>query len=154
MTDWLDILATPISVHLATRFLSDPAAGGVDLFLGTTRADRRPDGVELVALDYEAYDAMARRQLADLAAAARGRWPVVKLVVLHRVGRVPLGDASVLVGCSCPHRGEAFEATRFLIDELKRSAAIWKREVWADGAAGWVHPEASGERRQASGNSG
>jgi molybdopterin synthase catalytic subunit len=95
----------------------------------------------LVALDYQAYHEMARRQLADLAAEARRLWPIRKLALIHRVGRVPVGEPSVVIAVSCPHRGEAFDACRWLIDTLKKDVAIWKKEVWADGSGTWVHPE-------------
>ena len=77
----------------------------------------------------------------DLADRARSRWPVVRLSLLHRTGRVPLGDPSVLVAVATPHRADAFEACRYLIDTLKAEAAIWKKEVWSDGTGSWVHPK-------------
>jgi molybdopterin synthase catalytic subunit len=123
------------------KLVFDDEAGGVDLFLGTTRAETHPDGRTLVALDYEAYVEMAIKQMHDLAARARQRWPIRRLVLLHRVGRVDVGEASVLIAVSCPHRAEAFESCRFLIDTLKAEVAIWKKEVWADGSGTWVHPE-------------
>jgi molybdopterin synthase catalytic subunit len=138
MPDWIALLDTPLDVAAATTAVLHPRAGGVDVFLGTTRAERRSDGVELVALDYEAYTEMAVEQIHAIARDARTRWPVERLAMLHRTGVVGLAEPSVIVAASCPHRGEAFEATRFLIDELKRVAAIWKREVWADGETSWV----------------
>jgi len=108
------------------------------VFVGTTRAERHPvTGAALVALDYEAYAEMAERQLADLAAAARGRFPVLRIAIVHRVGRVAVGEASVVIAVSTPHRAEAFEACRWVIDALKKDVAIWKREVWAEGATTW-----------------
>jgi molybdopterin synthase catalytic subunit len=83
---------------------------------------------------------MAEQQLRDLARAARERFPIVKLAMLHRTGRVALAEASVLIAVSCPHRGEAFDACRFLIDALKKDVAIWKKEIWSDGSGTWVHP--------------
>ena len=93
----------------------DPTAGGIAVFLGCTRAETHADGRQLVSLDYETYEEMALKQMHDLAAGARGKWPIVKLVMLHRVGRVGLGEPSVLIAVSTPHRGEAFEACRWLI---------------------------------------
>ena len=130
----------PLDVAGATAFVHDPRAGGIAVFLGTTRAERRPDGAELVALDYDAYAEMAVAQLNDLAGRARARWPVVKLALLHRTGRVALGEPSVIVAVSTPHRADAFDACRWLIDSLKAEAAIWKKEVWSDGTGSWVHP--------------
>lgn len=139
-TDWIAILPEPLPTADIAAFVHDPAAGGIDVFLGTTRAERSEHGAELLALDYEAYGDMAMRQLRSLADRARERWPIIKLALLHRTGHVALGAPSVIIAVSTPHRAEAFEACRFLIEELKRDVAIWKKEVWADGAGTWVHP--------------
>lgn len=146
MKDWVEIVDGPIDVDRAVRFVFDPAAGGVDVFFGNTRSDRNERGAELVALDYEAYEEMARGQLVELVRRARERWPVVRVALLHRVGRVELAEPSVVVAVSCPHRGEAFEACRWLIDTLKVDVAIWKKEVWGDGSGSWVHPTQQGDR--------
>jgi molybdopterin synthase catalytic subunit len=132
----------PYRLNSATtvEFVTEPSAGGIDVFLGTTRAERNADGRELVALDYEAYPEMASAQLNDLAKRVRQRWPVLKLALLHRTGRVAVGEPSVLIAVSTPHRAESFEACRWLIDTLKKDVAIWKKEVWADGNETWVHP--------------
>lgn len=137
-TDWIDILDHPLPIDDAIRFVHDPAAGGIDVFLGTTRAETNPDAKPLVALDYEAYSEMAMKQLADLARRAREQWPIVKLALLHRTGRVALAEPSVLIAVSTPHRTDAFEACRWLIDTLKAEVAIWKKEVWSDGTGTWV----------------
>lgn len=115
------------------------AAGGIALFLGTTRAEAAAAGGaggsgELVALDYQAYEEMAEKQLRKLAEEAQRRWPICRLVVWHRVGEVRVGEASVIVAVSTAHRGEAFDACEFLIDELKKMAPIWKKEVFERGA--------------------
>jgi molybdopterin synthase catalytic subunit len=133
--DWLDLLNTPLSVADATAFVTAPAAGGIDIFLGTTRAEG-----SLIALDYQAYESMARKQLADLAHHARENWPVIRLAILHRLGRVPIGEASVLIAVSTPHRADAFDCCRWIIDQLKKEVTIWKQEIWATGEPSWVHP--------------
>ena len=138
--DFTAVLATPLSVTMAVDLVADLAAGGIDVFLGTTRGETHADGRQLVALDYEAYLEMAEQQLRDLAKRAREKWPIVKAAILHRIGRVEVGEASVLIAVSAPHRSEAFEACRWLIDSLKQEVAIWKKEVWADGSSSWVHP--------------
>jgi molybdopterin synthase catalytic subunit len=115
-----------------------PAAGAVVLFLGTTR--ELTAGRQTVALDYEAYREMAERELANLEAEARRRWPVIECSIVHRLGRVPPTEASVAIAVSTPHRRDAFEAGQWLIDSLKRDVPIWKREQWADGTQEWVHP--------------
>lgn len=140
MNDWLEILATPLPVAETVAFVQDGRAGGVGVFLGTTRAENSPSGAALAALDYEAYGEMAATQLRDLAERARARWPIIKLAVLHRVGRVACGEPSVVIAVSTPHRSECFEACRWLIDTLKLEVAVWKKEVWADGSGSWVDP--------------
>jgi len=138
--DWCEILATDLPTAKAVAFVQDDRAGGIGIFLGTTRAETSPTGQSLLALDYEAYGDMAARQLTDLAAEARLRWPILKLVILHRTGRVPLAHPSVLIAVSTPHRAESFDASRWLIDTLKADVAIWKKEIWSGGHGTWVHP--------------
>lgn len=128
----------PLDYAAAIAATSESSAGAVDVFIGTTRAETRADGVSLVALDYESYAEMAIEQMRSLASDAENRWPIARVVLLHRIGRVAVGEASVLIAVSCPHRSQAFEACRFLIDELKKSVTIWKREVWADASTSWV----------------
>ncbi|HUG92795.1 MAG TPA: molybdenum cofactor biosynthesis protein MoaE [Planctomycetaceae bacterium] len=113
-------------------------AGAVVLFLGTVRemtGERRT-----LALDYEAYPEMAAAKLAELEAEARRRWPMTNVAMMHRLGRLDLGEISVAVAVSSPHRQDAFDAGRFLIDTLKVTVPIWKRENWSDGTTEWVHP--------------
>ena len=131
--DGIDIrfFADALDVAAAVAAVNAPHAGGIDLFIGTTRAQQHPERGELVALDYEAYEEMAVCELRRLAESARSQWPVVRLVMWHRVGRVAVGEPSVVIAVSCPHRAEAFEACRFMIDELKKSAPIWKKEIYA-----------------------
>jgi molybdopterin synthase catalytic subunit len=143
MDDLIQITPAPIATSAADA-VRDPSCGGIAVFLGCTRAQRHPDGRELLALDYEAYADMALRQMRDLADAARQKWPIVKLLMLHRTGRVGLGEPSVLIAVSTPHRSEAFEACRWLIDTLKQDVAVWKKEIWADGSGTWVHPNEQG----------
>jgi molybdopterin synthase catalytic subunit len=138
--DWIDIVATPLAAQEAIRFASDAHAGGIAVFLGTTRGEKNAQGQELEALDYEAYLEMAVPQLRTLAQAARSQWPIVKQVILHRTGRVGLSEPSVVVAVASPHRHEAFAACRFIIDAIKADVAIWKKEIWADGSGTWVHP--------------
>ncbi len=136
-SDNINLSFEPISVDPMVNS-PDSHVGAVCTFLGTTRAEKRTDGVALIALDYEAYEHMALEQLHDLARRARERWPIEALTMLHRVGRVKVGEPSVLIAVSTPHRAEAFEACRWLIDTLKKEVTIWKKDVWDDGATGWV----------------
>lgn len=138
--DWVEILATPLPTAKAIDFVSDVRAGGIALFLGTTRAEKNAQGQDLQSLDYQAYQEMALPQLHTLAQAARSQWPIVKQAILHRTGRVELSQPSVLIAVASPHRHEAFAACRFIIDAIKADVAIWKKEIWADGSGTWVQP--------------
>jgi molybdopterin synthase catalytic subunit len=130
-----NLLAEPLSVERAYSFVGSPAAGAVVLFTGTVRnsSDDRP----VQGLTYEAYAELAESQLQGLAAAICERWPVTAVWLEHRTGDLAISEPAVVVAVSAPHRGEAFEAARWGIDELKATAAIWKQEHWADGGARW-----------------
>ena len=128
----------PIDYHALTESVRSTQSGAVVLFLGTVR--ELTDGRRTLALDYEGYPQMAEAKLAELEAAARSKWPIDRVSIVHRLGRLELGDISVAVAVSCPHRKAAFEAGQFLIDELKVSVPIWKQENWSDGTTEWVHP--------------
>jgi molybdopterin synthase catalytic subunit len=134
----IEITDDPIDHAALTDRVRSPLAGAVCSFLGTVRemtGDRRT-----ASLDYEAYPAMALKTLADLEAQARVRWPILEVAIVHRLGHLGLGEISVAVAVSCPHRHQAFDACRWLIDTLKEVVPIWKKEVWADGSEEWVHP--------------
>ena len=135
--DWIALSPEPLDTGKALQFVSDKRAGGLAVFLGLTRAEQNPAGQPLLALDYEAYPEMAEPQLHDLARRARERGPILKLALLHRVGRVGLTEPSVVIAVSTPHRAEAFEACRWLIDTLKSEAAIWKKEIWEGQPGTW-----------------
>lgn len=121
-----------------TEAVRSPNAGAVVLFLGTVR--ELTNGRKTSALDYEAYPEMAEVKLHELETQARERWPIDRVALVHRLGHLDLGEVSVAVAVSCPHRHQAFDAARFLIDELKAWVPIWKKENWADGTTEWVHP--------------
>jgi molybdopterin synthase catalytic subunit len=127
-----------IDYHALTEQVCRPDCGAVVTFLGTVRD--LTDGKVTTALDYEAYPAMAEKKMAEIERDTRERWPVGDMVMVHRLGHLDIGDVSVAVAVSCPHRGQAFEACRFAIDRLKELVPIWKKENWADGTAEWVHP--------------
>lgn len=117
---------------------SQPQAGAVVLFLGITREFTGP--AQTTQLSYESYRPMAERELAKLEEAARERWPLVECQIVHRLGLVPIAEASVAIVVSSPHRDAAFEAGRWLINSLKQNVPIWKQEHYADGSEEWVHP--------------
>ena len=116
-----------------------PDAGGVVSFVGRVRDHAR--GHEIEHLEYEAYPSMAEKEMEKIADEAASRWPGTRVAIAHRVGRLEIGDAAVVVVAASAHRGEAFEACRFAIDTLKVTVPIWKREVATDGAY-WVDDHA------------
>lgn len=135
---WVALIQGPLDTNQADAFVRDEDAGAIVLFCGTTR--RRTDGRETVRLDYEAYEDMALATMQRLSETARERWPIRKLALLHATGTVAPKEASVCAAVSTPHRSEAFDAARFLIDELKRDVTIWKKEILVDGSEEWVEP--------------
>jgi molybdopterin synthase catalytic subunit len=139
----IELTREPIDTSALLQYVTTPQAGAVVLFLGTVRemtGQRRT-----LALDYECYPEMARAKMSQLADEACRRWPIVRCALVHRLGHLELGEASVAVAVSTPHRRDAFEAGRWLIDTLKVEVPIWKQENWADGTQQWVHPGCGGE---------
>jgi molybdopterin synthase catalytic subunit len=132
-SDWVAIGPDPLPVAAATAWASIPSAGAVVVFIGIVRdhAEGR-DGV--TALTYEAYETEAARVMTDIVGAARARHhDLGRVALLHRTGRLDLGEASVAVVVSSPHRAEAFDAARYCIDTLKETVPIWKQEHHAGG---------------------
>ena len=134
------LTADAIDYHSLTETVRRPDCGAVVTFLGTVRD--LTDGRVTTALDYEAYPGMAEKKMAEIEAETRARWPVGDMMMIHRLGRLDVGEVSVAVTVSCPHRAQAFEACRYAIDRLKELVPIWKKENWADGRTEWVHPGA------------
>lgn len=134
----IQLTDAPIDTAALLDLVGSRQAGAVVLFLGTTREFTH--GRQTASLDYECYPEMAEKKLTELEAEARRRWPIIECGVIHRLGHVPLGEASVAIAVSTPHRRDAFEAGQWLIDTLKQVVPIWKKENWADGATEWVHP--------------
>lgn len=133
-----------IDYHALTESVRDPHCGAVALFLGTVR-DLTGEFVT-VFLDYEAYGPMAEKKLAEIEAQVRKRWQVGNMAMIHRLGRLNVGDVSVAVAVSTAHRAEAFEACRFAVDTLKELVPIWKKENAPDGTGKWVHQSAPASR--------
>jgi molybdopterin synthase catalytic subunit len=130
------VTGEPIGADEAVAFVADPGAGGTCVFLGTVR-DSSPDG-EVTGLTYEAWDELATRRLEELGTEMLERWPLRKVALLHRSGELAIGEVSVVVACSAPHRAEAFDACRHGIEQLKRDVPIWKKEHLRSGASSWV----------------
>ncbi|MFD8598799.1 molybdenum cofactor biosynthesis protein MoaE [Kitasatospora sp. NPDC059646] len=131
----LAIRETPLSLDEVHAAVGDDAAGGTTLFVGTVRDHDGGKAVE--ALEYSAHPT-AVRELRRVAEKICADFPVRALAAVHRTGRLAIGDVAVIVAVSCPHRGEAFEASRRLIDDLKHEVPIWKHQVFADGEEEWV----------------
>jgi len=135
-SDWIDVTDGTLSVDRALAWASLPSCGAVVTFSGTVRDHSEGrDGV--TELEYEVFAEEAVRRLATVASSARARWTDIgRLVLFHRTGRLVVGDTSVVVVVSTPHRAEAFAAARYCIDTLKRTVPVWKRETWS-GGTGW-----------------
>jgi len=134
----IEITDRAIEPAVVIERVASTKAGAVVLFLGTTR--EFTDGRRTESLDYECYREMAEQKLAQLESQACCRWPLVGCAIVHRIGHLELGEASVAIAVSSPHRQAAFEAGQWLIDTLKQVVPIWKKENWADGTSQWVHP--------------
>lgn len=134
----IQLTSIPIDTAAVVQQVASTQTGATVLFVGTTREFTGER--QTACLDYECYGDMTQRKLAELEAEARQRWPIVGCVIVHRTGRVELGEASVAIAVSAPHRQEAFAAAQWLIDTLKQVVPIWKQEHWSDGTSSWVHP--------------
>jgi molybdopterin synthase catalytic subunit len=116
-----------------------PQSGGIDVFIGTVRDSTK--GKSVIRLEFEAYEPMALKEMEKIAAQAFEKWPVQKLLIHHRTGVLQVGEVPVIIAISCAHRDAAFEACRYVIDTLKQTVPIWKKEIFEDGEV-WVaaHP--------------
>lgn len=129
-----------VSQTIDTQALVDevvaPSDGAVLLFLGVVRNEN--EGREVNHLEYEAYVEMAEKIMEQIVAAARERWAVGEIRVVHRIGLLSIGEVSVAIAVASPHRGDGYEASRFIIEELKVRVPIWKREGYVEGETGWL----------------
>jgi molybdopterin synthase catalytic subunit len=133
---WILITSEPIGADEAVAFVADPTAGGSCVFLGTVR-DHSAAG-PVTSLTYEAWEEMAAERLEEIGGEMLEKWPVRKVALLHRTGDLRIGETSVVVACSAPHRAEAFDACRYGIERLKEDVPIWKKEHLAEGESHWV----------------
>ena len=124
-----------ISVEALLGQVQGPERGGTCIFLGTVRHD---DGV--TAIEYSAYDDMAVAEMTRMLDEARERWPDARVIVQHRLGLLPVGEASIAIVAAATHRDEAFAACRYVIEDVKKRLPIWKKEMHADGTSTWVDP--------------
>ena len=128
-----EITTEELSADEVVTRLADPDVGAVIAFVGVVRGST--DGREVRYLEYEAYPEMAEEVLQQIAGEVRERWKTIRdVAIVHRVGRLEIGETSVVIALSAAHREEVFEAVRYAVDRLKEVAPIWKKEVWTDGA--------------------
>ena len=130
------IVDEPIDVAALISAAQRPDCGAISTFVGTTRVDES-GGATVEHLEYEAYRPMADAKLEEIGAEIRERWDAREVAIVHRIGRVEPGEASVAIVVAAPRRGAAFEACRYAIERIKEILPIWKREVWSDGYV-WV----------------
>ncbi len=128
---------TPIDMPGLILTVSAPERGGIATFLGLVR--NHQDGQAVLRLEYSAYEPMAEAEAARIVAEAESRWPV-RIALSHRLGDLAVGDTAVVVVAASAHRTPAFEACRYVIEELKRRVPVWKKEYYADGTVKWVDP--------------
>jgi molybdopterin synthase catalytic subunit len=130
------IVEEPIDIGALVSAARRPDCGAVSTFVGTTRVDES-EGTSVEYLEYEAYRPMADRKLEEIGTEIEGRWDVRHVAIVHRLGKVAPGEASVAIVVASPRRGPAFEASRHAIERIKEIVPIWKREIWSDGYV-WV----------------
>ncbi len=133
------ISAESLDTQAIIRLAESAQAGAVAVFIGTVR--NKTKHKKVISLEYEAYEEMAIKKMEEIAQKAQQKWPIQALAIHHRVGKLAIGEAAVVVAVSTPHRRESFEACQFLIDTLKEVVPIWKKEIHEDGEV-WVaaHP--------------
>jgi molybdopterin synthase catalytic subunit len=129
------ITQTPIDMQELSDFVADPAAGAMATFVGMTRNTN--DGRSVTRLEYECYPGMAEKEMEKIAAEVLQRWPIKKIAMIHRLGRVDIGEASVAIAVSSGHRHAAFEACHYAINQLKETVPIWKKELYEGGEL-WI----------------
>ncbi len=130
---WITVTGGALAVDEVLAWVAHPGCGAIVSFTGTVR-DHSEGRPSVSALEYEVYPEQAVARLGDIATSARRQWPVIgRLALLHRTGRLHVGEVSVVVAVSTPHRGEAFDVAEYCIDTVKRTVPVWKRETWAGG---------------------
>jgi molybdopterin synthase catalytic subunit/molybdopterin converting factor small subunit len=141
--DCIRLTSEPLSERAVSDAVGDAGAGAIVLFSGVVRD--HTDGRRVKFLEYEAHAPMAEAKMREIATAAHDRWPTLKrIAIVHRVGRLEIGESSVMIAVSSPHRRDAFEACHFAIDTLKRTVPVWKKEYFEDGEV-WVGLQSASE---------
>lgn len=129
----------PLDTQAIIKSVESPEGGAVNVFIGTVRNATK--GKEVLKLEFEAYEPMATKEITNIVETAKSKWPLLKVAVHHRTGTMQIGDVPVVIAVSTPHRTTGFEACQYIIDTLKESVPIWKKEFFEDGEV-WVaaHP--------------
>ena len=135
MSNHVEITKNKINPSDVIELVSSPSSGATVMFLGTTRDNF--DGKKVEKLEYECYESMAIKEIEKLCVDIRSKWEVINLGIVHRIGEVPIGEASVIIVVSSEHRAEAFLAAQYGIDTLKANVPIWKNEFYSEGPAQW-----------------
>lgn len=134
--NFVELTLNPLDLTAISNQVADETCGAVSFFVGTTRNNF--EGQQVVSLEYECYEGMARKVMVQLCETIRAKWPDVKnCAIFHRLGCVPVKEASVVIAISSPHRQTSLDAVAFGINELKRNVPIWKKEVYADNESTW-----------------
>ncbi|MBD1391992.1 molybdenum cofactor biosynthesis protein MoaE [Mucilaginibacter glaciei] len=139
METQIEIFETPLNTQSCIEWIMSPASGGIDVFIGTVRNATK--GKMVLKLEFEAYKPMAISEMSKITQQAFEKWPVQKILIHHRTGTLQVGEIPVIIAVSAAHRDAAFDACRYVIDTLKQTVPIWKKEFFEDGKV-WVaaHP--------------
>lgn len=129
------VVRAPLDMQELVRYVTDPSAGAIATFIGTTRNNN--EGRKVIALDYDAYPEMAEKELRRIGDDAKKKWNIERMAIVHRIGPVEITEASVMIAVSAAHRDDAFQACRFAIEEIKKTVPIWKKEVFEGGEV-WI----------------
>ncbi|XP_005091783.1 molybdopterin synthase catalytic subunit [Aplysia californica] len=133
--DIVDVTEKKLSVDTITELVSDDTCGAVSLFIGTTRNNF--DNKEVLRLEYEAYEPMAKKKMLEVCASIRQQWQVHKIAMIHRIGVVPVKEASIIIAISSAHRKESLDAVQYAINTVKAVVPVWKKEIYADDSSSW-----------------
>lgn len=146
---WFQVTSETLDPQRLVDAVRKDESGAVALFYGVAR--NQSEGRRVCALEYDAYPSLAEKKLREVADEVRARWPITGIGVLHRTGRLAIGETSLLVAISAAHRQEAFEACRYAVDRIKEIVPIWKKEIWEDGDGAWVagHPVEAPQQAEA-----
>ena len=136
---WVEVTGEPLDAAAASAFVGTPESGAAVVFLGTVR-NHAPGKSNVSHLEYEAYEGVVEPKIRQVVDEAMDKWPLHRVAALHRVGELAVGEVSVIAAASSAHRADAFDGARYVIDELKKRAPIWKKEHWPGGAE-WVRED-------------